>query len=210
MISKKVLQTLRSKFREYVKTHELFALHDNEGNDIAFDLGKPMWLEENVIIGLGDSISVEVEMDGLVDETDEKRLVLWLRRFAASMGRFGVEVDMSKIKDKGPYYSVSASMEIPEMSKRSKKSKSCVIRDEDDFWIIGDPSISQFMTIEDRGYHGYINETMSDPLSADRYNTYDEAAEVLCTQEDIVEWVRGTPFPSRVRPLKVDVKVTVK
>ena len=210
MISKKDLQTWRRKFREYVRTHGSLSLHDEEGNDISFDNGKPMWLEDHVIVGFGDSISIEVEMDGLVDETEENRLVFWLRRFAASMGRFGVEVDISKNKDKGADYSVSASMEIPDMSKRSKKSKSDVVRDEDDFWIIGDPSISQFMTVEDRGYHGDSCETTSNPLSADRYDTYEEAVDALCTQEDVVQWAGGTPFPSRVRPLKVDVKVTVK
>jgi hypothetical protein len=212
MISKKGLQIWKMKFREYVRTHDSLELQDNEGNKIAFDLGEPMWLEDNVITGFGDSISVEVEMDGLVDKTDENRIVVWLRRFAASMGRFGVKVDITKNESKGSYYSVFASMDIPEMSKRSKKSRSHVFRDNDDFWIIGDPTIGQFqfMMIEDRGYYGDVCETTDDPLSADRYNTYKEAEDALCTQEDIIEWARGTPFPSRVRPLKVDVKVTVK
>ena len=210
MISEKEIQTWRRKFREYVKTHGTLELHDEEGNDIAFHNGKPMWLEDHVILGFGDGVSVDVEMDGLVDETEERRIEVWLRRFAAGMGRFWVDIDISKKKDNGADYSVVASMEIPEMSDRAKMSKSDRVRDEDDFWIIGDPSISQFMTVEDRGYHGDICETTSDPLSADRYDTYEEAVDALCTQQDVVLWAGGTPFPSRVRPLKVDVNVIVR
>lgn len=209
-MAKETIQAWRRKFREYVKAHKGLSLHDDDGNDIAFDHGKPMWNEDRVVDECGDSIHVDVEMDGLVDKVEENRIAVWLRRFAATMGRFGVEVDISKMKDNGADYSVSASMEIQALSKRAKKAKSEVVKDEDDFWIIGDPTISQFMMVEDHGYTGDSCETTSNPLAADRYETYDEAVDALCTQEDVILWAGGTPFPSRVRPLKVDVKVTVR
>ena len=121
-MAKETIQTWRRKFREYVKAHKGLSPHDDDGNDIAFDHGKPMWNEDRVVDECGDSIHVDVEMDGLVDKAEENRIAVWLRRFAASMGRFGVEVDISKRKDNGADYSVSASMEIQALSKRAKKA----------------------------------------------------------------------------------------
>ena len=84
-----------------------------------------------------------------------------------------------------------------------------MVKDDDEFWIIGDPTISNFMMVADHGYYGDSCETTNDPLAADSYKTSVEAVDALCTNEDVILWAAGTPFPSRVMPLKVNVRVSV-
>ena len=196
----------KSKFREYFRTHKILGLRDCDGNEIALRGGKPTWIEGSVIHDEGDMVSVDVWMAGHVGTEKMMGLDRWLRGFAASTGNFSVEVDLRNDEDGG----ARAHMEIPNvLSKHGKAARSCVVKDEDDFWIIGDPTIGQYMLVEDRGYSGDSCETTSDPILADHFETRSEAVDALCSQEDVILWAAGTPYPSRVRPLKVDVKVSV-
>jgi len=206
---KATIQTWRRKFREHVKAYSGLRLNDEDGCSIAFKNGKPMWNEEHVVDECCGTIFINVEAEGFVDKSEELRILAWLRRFAASMGRFSVDILIDKYETEGRYRMTYA-MEIPELSKFAEKSRSEVIKDDDEFWIIGDPTTSQFMMVEDRGYHGDSCETTSDPLAADSYHTFKDAVDALCSEEDVILWAAGTPFPSRVRPLKVNMKVTVK
>ena len=204
----KCISLWRKKFREYVRDNVCIGLGlcDEDGNPIAFRNGKPMWNEDHVVLDCGDFVAIIVHKRP-DDWKDGDRISTWLRRFAATMERFSVEVGFSE-SDTGAARMLSVSAEIPkELSKRAGLARKRSVDSRDEFWIVGDPTIRMYMRVEGRGYHGDSCESTEDALLADRYATYEEAVEALCSNSDVIMWAAGTPFPSRVVPIKVGVNV---
>lgn len=188
------IETWRSKFRSFVKGHKFHGLTDMGGNPIAFHNGKPMWDEKSVVFG--DSPDVVVYVVVGKDEEHADRVGDWLRRFAAVMGRYHVYVDITDESDEKMSVEMSA---VKDLSKRAKFNKSEVYGE---FWAIGDPTINMYMESCD-------GSTTDDPICAERFNTMEDAVDAIVGDPEVQMWIGLTPFPSRVRPLKVHVSARV-
>ena len=192
-------------FAKFVKDNPPRGLVDIMGRKIGFKGGNQMF--GAAVMEEGDMLCVEVYTEKSVQEDEIRGVESWLRRFAASMGRFCVDVFKIMLED-GRY---SLSFEVTkELTERERSEMSRKVVDGDSFYIIGDSTTSSYMLVEDRGYSVDSCETTSDPLDAYRYGSFDEAVIAMSTDEDVILWCNGTPYPSRVRPLLVDVRTMVR
>ena len=107
-MTKAMIRKWRERFRDYVMTNGI-DLSDTEGNDIAFDRGKPMWNQKLTVYDSGNFVNVTVRRDGCVCELDEVHVAKWLRMFAAENGVFHVGVDIDVVNDRDGTYSIDAS-----------------------------------------------------------------------------------------------------
>lgn len=156
---------------------------------------------------VGDFVNVEVRADGILDSVFEDVIANWLRGFAAYMGVYHADIDITRNEDSQceKDYSITAAMEIP----KEPFSLEGASHDSEEFWIVGDETTATYMCEEGRGYDGYVLETTSDPICAMRFPSKKDAINWLCTVDDAIDWAGGTPYPSRVMPLKVKVGISI-
>ena len=204
-MTKAMIRKWRERFRDYVMTNGI-DLSDTEGNDIAFDRGKPMWNQKLTVYDSGNFVNVTVRRDGCVCELDEVHVAKWLRMFAAENGVFHVGVDIDVVNDRDGTYSIDASTSFESIRACERPEPN---DDYDSYWVIGDVERYEFFGKKGDGFDD-CPMSVNDPSAADQYESFDEALNAMVEDDEVLEWVDEQPDPESVRPLLVEVKTTVK
>lgn len=206
MLIEEDLKRWREGFRAFVRANGNLAWHDPSDNDIAFDDdGSPLWNEEDCIFEADGEIGVRVRVDNIVTEEEERRIGRMLRKFAVSMGVYRVyEIGMSVVRGDDADYDIVAEtalcdMEIPCLAGRYE--------DQDAWWIIGDAAKHTFLHFKE--YDGSAIET-SDPMDAERYDTYEDAARAMWKDDEVLFWIDQFPDGFSFSPLKIASLVSVR
>ena len=207
-MTKRLLRMWRAKFEDFVRFESDLALCDPDGNDLDFENGKPMWNPRKTVCESGDFVEVHIRMDGCVDDYDEQKAAMWLRRFAAKNGVYHINVDFEVIHENGASssYSIEASTSFSGSGERTRPNMQ---GDSESFWIIGDLDRYEFYGTKGDGF-SHCPMTMNDPSAADQYESFDEALNTMVEDDEVFEWVDEQPDPESVRPLLVEVRTTVK
>ena len=205
-MTKRLLRMWRARFEDFVRFESDLDLCDPDGNDLDFENGKPMWNPRKTVRESGDFVEVYVRMNGCVDDYDEQKAAMWLRRFAATNGVYHINVDFEVIHDNGSSYSIEASTSFDGSGKLPRPKMQ---EDSESFWIIGDLDRYEFYGTKGDGFD-HCPMTMNDPTAADQYESFDEALNAMVEDDEVFEWVDEQPDPESVRPLIVEVKTTVK
>ena len=195
-------------FREYANSHGGMKLIDPNGAEIDFDRGKPMWEEGSVLQEVVGGMRLRLRKEGLVCEEDEKKLIKWIWGFAASMGVFHVETDLDVVNDNDDNYTV----EVIAYLHDPKNDDLVVCTENDTFYIVGNPTNGLFAHFKGDEFDDGCDVDVTDPMEAERFNTYDQAVNALVEDEDLRIWMDEQTYCDDVKPLKVytSVKVTTK
>lgn len=203
------IEQWRKGFRDYAAVRgEISDITDSDGGVITFDEGKPVWDENLVLQEACGGVKICLRMCGLVCEEDEKEIFKFICGYAAHMGMFHVEIDLEVVNDNGAAYTVEAKATILD----PPEGMLCVCSEEGEFFIVGNPTTGLFAHFkgDDFGDGCYIDVT--DPMQAEKFDTYEDAARALVEDEDLRIWMDEQKYAEDVRPLKVHktVKVTTK
>ena len=195
-------------FRKYVNSRGGMRLLDPNGADIDFDRGNPMWEEGSVLKECPRGMKLRLRKDGLVCEEDEKRLIKWICGFAASMGVFHVETDLDVVSENDSDYTVEATAYLPD----PKNDDLVVCTENETFYIVGDPKNGLFAHFMGDEFDDGCYVDVTDPMDADRFDTYEQAVNALVEDDDLRIWMDEQTYCEDVKPLKVStsVKVTTK
>ena len=204
-MTKAAIRKWRKRFLDYVMRNGI-DLSDSEGNDIAFDCGKPMWNQKLTVYDSGNFVNVSVRRDGCVCEADEVHVGKWLRMFAAENGVFHVAVDIEVVNDRDGTYSIDASTSFEAIRACEKPEPQ---DDYDSYWVIGDVERYEFFGKKSDGFDD-CPISVNDPSAADTFESYDEAVEAMVNCDDVFEWIDEQPDPVAVRPLLVEVRTMVR
>lgn len=198
----------RKEFRKYVNSHGGMKLLDPSGADIDFDCGKPMWEEGSVLQECAGGMKLRLRQAGLVCEEDEKRLIKWIWGFAARMGVFHVETDLEVVHDNDADYTVEVTADLPDPQNEDL----VVCADGDTFYIVGNPTNGVFAHFKGDEFGDGCYVDVTDPMKAERFDTYEQAVNALVEDEDLRIWMDEQTYGEDVKPLKVStsVKVTTK
>lgn len=203
------IEQWRKGFRDYAASKsKIMDITDSNGGVITFDDG-PLWDEGLVLQEAAGGVKLCLRMFGIIDEADEKHLYKFIWGYAAYMGVFHVEIDPEVVKDNGADYTVEAKATILDPPEGTL----LVCSEEGEFFIVGNPTTGVFAHFKGEAWGGdgcYIDVT--DPMQAEKFDTYEDAARALVEDEDLRIWMDEQKYAEDVRPLKVHktVKVTTK
>ena len=197
----------RNRFEDYVRFESDIVLCDSDGNELSFENGKPTWNPKLTVYDAGNFVNVNVIRHGCILEGEEKRVVKWIREFAAKYGIFhvGVDVEISHDEDGTCTVDASTSFVGNDIFPKPKPQG-----DYDSYWVIGDLDRYEFYGTKDGFGSGRCPMTVNDHSCAERYESFEDARDAMALDDDVFDWVDEQGDPESVRPLLVEVKTNIK